>query len=87
MPTSKERSRFLLPRLLRRPRAANYLDVSEPTFDALVRAGIVSQPKRLGAFVRGWDRLDLDRDVDALPYDVPGAAQKDADDEIVGRLG
>lgn len=58
--------------MLRRERAAAYLDISPGHFDALVRSGALPPPKRLGAAVKAWDALDLDARVDNLPYD--GAA-------------
>jgi prophage regulatory protein len=59
------------PRLLRRERAAAYLDVSTGSFDKLVKDGVLPAPKRLHSF-KVWDRSDLDALADTLPYD--GAA-------------
>lgn len=62
------------PRLLRRERAAVYLDVSPTTFDKLVRDGLLPAPKRLHS-MKVWDRVDLDQCADMLPYE--GAAPLD----------
>lgn len=55
------------PRLLRRERAAAYLDVSPNTFDRMVKDGVVPPPKLQGGF-KWWDRADLDSFADHLPY-------------------
>ncbi|PPD09713.1 MAG: hypothetical protein CTY36_02950 [Methylocystis sp.] len=68
----------ITPRLLRRERAAAYLDISPAHFDALVRSGALPPPKRLGSAVKAWDARDLDAHVDDLPYD--GAAPRAASD-------
>lgn len=57
----------LQPRLLRRERAAAYLDVSPSTFDKLVRDGLLPAPKTFQNF-KTWDRADLDAFADHLPY-------------------
>jgi len=57
----------LTPRLLRRERAAVYLDVSPAKFDQMVREGVVPSPKRLKS-MKVWDRADLDAFADHLPY-------------------
>lgn len=56
------------PRLLRRERAAAYLDISIGSFDKLVREGALPAPKVLHSF-KVWDRSDLDAMADALPYE------------------
>lgn len=63
----------LMPRLLRRERAAVYLDVSPTKFDQLVRDGVVPKPKVLER-MKVWDRADLDAAADHLPYAEPAAA-------------
>jgi len=55
-----------MPRLLRRERAAAYLDISPNTFDKLVRDGLISGPKTAAGF-KWWDRNDLDRFADEMP--------------------
>lgn len=57
----------LTSRLLRREKAAAYVDVSPTTFDKLVRAGTIPAPKCLDGF-KWWDRADLDAFADDLPY-------------------
>lgn len=56
------------PRLLRRERAAAYLDISAGSFDKLVRDGVLPAPKVLHSF-KVWDRADLDALAESLPYD------------------
>lgn len=56
------------PRLLRRERAASYLDISPGSFDKLVREGVLPAAKKLDSF-KVWDRADLDALADRLPYD------------------
>jgi prophage regulatory protein len=65
----------IIPRLLRRERAASYLDISPGAFDKLVKEKKLPPPKVNHGF-KEWDRLDLDAHVDALPYD--GAASPDS---------
>lgn len=67
----------ITPRLLRRERAAAYLDISPPYFDKLVKDGCLPPPKKLGENVKGWDTQDLDARVDVLPY-AGGAAPDDS---------
>jgi predicted DNA-binding transcriptional regulator AlpA len=55
----------LPPRGLSEPQAAAYVGVSPDTFRAEVKAGRLPQPVRLGRRVV-WDRLALDRAMDAL---------------------
>ena len=57
----------ITPRLLRRERAAVYLDVSATKFDQLVKDGLVPPPKVLER-MKVWDRADLDAAADQLPY-------------------
>lgn len=69
--TSAARKKIsIAPRLLRRERAAIYLDISPVTFDKLVKEGVLPAPKKLRSF-KVWDRDDLDALVDQLPYDGP----------------
>ncbi|RTL86444.1 MAG: AlpA family phage regulatory protein [Hyphomicrobiales bacterium] len=67
--TSASRSKHaVVPRLLRRERAAAYLDISPSHFDKLVREGRLPQPKKLDERTKGWDTHDLDVHIDHLPY-------------------
>jgi len=61
----------LPPRLIGREAAAAYLGISPGLFDALVKAGLMPQPKKLGERRLGWDRLAIDAAVDCLPSLVP----------------
>lgn len=54
------------PRLLPLPAAAEYVSVSPSKFAELVRKGLMPQPKRIDRRV-AWDRIALDRAIDALP--------------------
>lgn len=56
------------PRLLRRERAAAYLDIGVTYFDRLVRDGVLPRAKLLSG-VKCWDRRDLDQAADDLPHD------------------
>jgi prophage regulatory protein len=56
-----------LPRLLRRERAAAYLDISIGCFDKLVDNRFLPSPKMLNS-IKVWDRSDLDAIADNLPY-------------------
>jgi predicted DNA-binding transcriptional regulator AlpA len=58
------------PRLLRKERAAAYLDIGVTYFDRLVRDGVLPRPKLLSG-VKCWDRADLDHAADNLPTDDP----------------
>lgn len=55
------------PRLLRRQNAAAYMGVSPSHFDQLVKSRVLPEPKSLKS-VQVWDRNDLDRLADELPY-------------------
>jgi predicted DNA-binding transcriptional regulator AlpA len=55
-----------LPRGLRREDAAAYIGVSPATFDELVKAGRMPQPKRIGKRTI-WDRRQLDASFEDLP--------------------
>lgn len=80
MASAPAEKRTLTPRLLRRERAAVYLDISPVTFDKLVKEGVLPAPKKLHSF-KVWDRDDLDALADHLPYDagVARAAPSDWD--------
>ena len=78
MSTSKERALRVVPRLLRRGRAADYCDVSEPTFRKFVAEGLLPPPRQLNG-MELWDRVDLDRAIDALPLGG-GAPDRSWDD-------
>lgn len=54
------------PRLLSRRDAQAYLGLGRDTFGALVEAGTLPPPLRLPRGRRLWDRVALDRAVDAL---------------------
>jgi predicted DNA-binding transcriptional regulator AlpA len=56
----------LAPRGLSRVLAAVYIGVSPATFDAMVKAGTMPAPRRIGARVV-WDRLEVDDAFTALP--------------------
>jgi hypothetical protein len=56
----------LRPRGFRRAGAAAYVGVSPGTFDGMVRAGTMPQPKIIGT-CRVWDIRALDRAFDELP--------------------
>jgi prophage regulatory protein len=75
----ERRSHLVAPRLLRRERAAAYLDVSITQFDKMVQSGALPRPKRLSDGIKAWDVRDLDAHVDALQYD--GAAPEDTWDD------
>jgi hypothetical protein len=57
-------------RLLQREVAAAYVGVSPNTFDDLVARGVMPKPRVLpGTRRKPYDIRDLDRAIDALPYD------------------
>jgi predicted DNA-binding transcriptional regulator AlpA len=55
MSSGKERAARVVPRLLRRERAADYCDVSPPTFLKLVSDGKLPPPRKMNQF-EVWDR-------------------------------
>jgi hypothetical protein len=57
-----------VPRLMREARAANYVDLSLPTFKKFVEVGLFSPPRELNENTKVFDREQLDRDIDALPF-------------------
>jgi predicted DNA-binding transcriptional regulator AlpA len=57
----------LAPRLISREAAAAYVNVSPNTFDEMVKAGTMPQPKLLTNRRKAWDVRALDRAVDNLP--------------------
>jgi hypothetical protein len=59
-------------------RAADYLDVSGPI--KLVKAGVFPPPRQLTATVFAWDRDDLDRAIDSLPFVSAGGVDTTWDD-------
>ncbi|CCJ08215.1 AlpA family transcriptional regulator [Methylocystis sp. SC2] len=70
MTVAENRRRLgITPRLLRRERAAAYLDMSPPSFDKLVKDGVLPAPKKLHSF-KVWDRDDLDALADSLQHDA-----------------
>lgn len=68
MTSATREKRSVTPRLLRRERAAAYLDMSPGSFDKLVKDGVIPAPKRLHSF-KIWDRDELDAFADHLPHD------------------
>lgn len=66
------------PRLLRRERAACYLDMSPGSFDKLVKDGVIPAPKKVHSF-KVWDRDELDTFADHLPRDEAIAAPSPSD--------
>lgn len=68
MASASQKVSSVSPRLLRRERAAAYLDISAGSFDKLVRDGILPPAKVLHSF-KVWDRTDLDALADTLPYE------------------
>jgi len=65
----------LAPRLINREAAAEYVNLSPNTFDEMVKAGTMPQPKVLTGRRKAWDVRALDRAVDNLPS--AGAAPND----------
>jgi hypothetical protein len=53
------------PRMMTRPRAAHYVDLSEAEFERLVAGGILPGPVLLGKKPH-WNRKDLDEKLDRL---------------------
>lgn len=77
-------SHEVLPRFLRRERAASYLGISGGHFDMLRSRGDIPPPKQVSEHVFAWDIVDLNRFADALPY-VGGANDDSAElDRILG---
>ncbi|MBM3553914.1 MAG: XRE family transcriptional regulator [Alphaproteobacteria bacterium] len=69
MTVAESRRRLgITPRLLRRERAAAYLDMSATSFEKLVKEGVLPAPKKLHSF-KVWDRDELDALADALQHD------------------
>ncbi|AWN43128.1 hypothetical protein DK389_24850 [Methylobacterium durans] len=66
-------------RLLTPAEAASYCRLSRPMFDRLCRVQPITFD---GANVRRFDRLDLDRWIEALKSGV-----MESDDDIIARLG
>jgi predicted DNA-binding transcriptional regulator AlpA len=79
MSNATHKTRSIEPRLLRRERAAAYLDISPVSFDKLVKSGVLPAPKRLHSF-KVWDRCDLDALADTLPHDGAGGPDDTWDD-------
>jgi predicted DNA-binding transcriptional regulator AlpA len=57
----------LAPRLINRDAAAAYVNVSPNTFDEMVKAGKMPQPKLLTGRRKAWDVRALDIYIDNLP--------------------
>ena len=53
------------PRMMRRERAAAYLDISTGQLDKFVAEGILPKPTRIKN-VLAWDRADLDAAIDDI---------------------
>jgi hypothetical protein len=79
------RNHDVTPRLLRRERGAQYLDISTGSFDKLVAAGKIPAPKMMEGF-KVWDRLDLDRYVDELPPIDRATPETESDRSNLDRL-
>lgn len=71
----------LTPALLRRAAAAEFLSVSPGTFDLMVREGAMPRP-RIFASLKFWSVRDLDRAVDALPFDGDDEAETTTWDDV-----
>ncbi|PCD79986.1 AlpA family phage regulatory protein [Acetobacter orleanensis] len=54
------------PRIMRREKAAQYLDISPSLLDREVASGRLPKPVQLTPTVRGWVRDDLDAMIDDL---------------------
>jgi predicted DNA-binding transcriptional regulator AlpA len=67
----------LAPRLINREAAAAYVNVCPSTFDEMVKAGKMPQPKLLTDRRKAWDVRGLDIYIDNLP--TAGAVQVDDD--------
>jgi len=66
----------LAPRCLDRLEAAAYVGVGETTFDVMVGKGSMPPARKAeGRLV--WDRLELDRAIDALPHAIESAPRAD----------
>lgn len=63
--TRSRRTFPILPRLMKAPMAAWYLDMSESKFADLVKAGRIAQPSDEDGMVR-WHLADLDAYADSL---------------------
>jgi predicted DNA-binding transcriptional regulator AlpA len=69
MPRQSALPANLPPRLVNREAAADYLSVSDGTFDLMVQDGRMPKPKRLSVGRIAWDVRELDAAVDALPHE------------------
>ena len=58
----------LPPRLIDRPAAAAYVNVSPITFDKMQMQGLMPRPRKVSGTRIAWDVRELDRAVDALPH-------------------
>jgi predicted DNA-binding transcriptional regulator AlpA len=67
MPKATALPPTLPPRLIGREAAAAYVNVSATTFDEMVKAGKMPQPKLLHGTRKAWDVRRLDIAVDNLP--------------------
>jgi predicted DNA-binding transcriptional regulator AlpA len=77
-PNPPKIAREIMPRLLRRERAAAYLGISGGHFDLLRDRGDIPPPKQVSENVVAWDMADLDRHIDELPY--AGGPNDDSND-------
>jgi hypothetical protein len=57
----------LAPRLINREASATYINVCPTTFDQMVKAGKMPQPKQLTGKRHAWDVRALDVAIDHLP--------------------
>ncbi len=66
---------------LSRTLAAAYVNVSLPTFNALVGQGLIPRPRALLSR-RVWDRLEIDAYFSRLPYDDGTLASASSEGDI-----
>jgi predicted DNA-binding transcriptional regulator AlpA len=66
----------LAPRLINREAAAAYVNLSPNSFDEMVSAGRMPQPKLLTGRRKAWDVRELDACVDNLPSAGESAADE-----------
>ena len=64
------------PRMMRRARAAAYLDLTSAEFEREVAAGRLPTPVKLGS-CEHWDRHALDEHIERLTGGAPGDWRKD----------
>lgn len=72
------------PRVLNEAQAAAYVGLSATTFAKRVAEGVIPSPLPLSRRRIGWDRLALDRWVDALGPEGTASAGSNPWDSILG---